>query len=178
MAVTITALKVTSANMSSLPAIMEAVNRHLCFNNASQMFVTVLAGIIDTRTGEIEYVDGGHEPPFVLAHDGTVRMIEKVQGLALGFSPEFAFTGGRIVLGAGDSLVVYTDGFNEAMNAQGAMFQTPTIGATLAAGPRESARSMGQGLIARLEDFVGTAPQSDDRTLLVLRYQPASPAAT
>ena len=176
MAVTITALKVSSANIPSLPEIMAAVNRHLCLNNASQMFVTVLAGIIDTRTGEIEYVDGGHEPPFVLARDGTVRMIEKVQGLALGFSQEFAFRAGRIVLNAGDALVVYTDGFNEAMNAQGAMFQTATIGAALAGGPGDSAEGVGRALIGRLEEFVGTAPQSDDRTLLVLRYRPDSPA--
>jgi sigma-B regulation protein RsbU (phosphoserine phosphatase) len=153
---------------------MGAVNRTLCTNNDSQMFVTVLAAVLDTDTGIVEYSDGGHEPPFVVSAAGEVRPIEKRSGLALGFVPGYAFTTGRIQLEPGDSLVFYTDGINEAMNGNRELFGIERMEAALGAAPRDSAEHLGMALIDAVHRFVGEAPQSDDITLLIVRYVPAA----
>ncbi len=65
------------------------VNRFLCENNQSQMFVTMMGGILDLRTGLIQLTDGGHEPPFVIQRGGKVESIRKKGGVALAFMNDY-----------------------------------------------------------------------------------------
>ena len=112
--------------------VMRTVNNVLFETNPSQMFVTVFAGILDLRTGEIEYSDGGHEPPFIIRSDRKIEMLNKKGGVALGFLDDYVFSSGTIHLNPGDSLLLYTDGVNEARNAKNEMFARPSIGNTCA----------------------------------------------
>jgi serine phosphatase RsbU (regulator of sigma subunit) len=172
MAMVVTAFQIIAlAPRVSIAETMAELNRYVCDNNRSQMFVTALAGILDLSTGTIEYCDGGHEPPFILHRSGTVEMIEKVGGIALGIMRDHLFASGSIHLDAGDTLLLYTDGVNEAMNNQRKLFGTPTIGEvlrTLAKDP--SAQDISTLITQRVKAFVAGAPQSDDITMLVVRY--------
>ena len=69
------------------------------------MFVTALAGILDLRTGHVEYVDAGHEPPFIRRPSIAVLKVEKVGGVAMGFLPELGFRSGTLELSPGDTLI-------------------------------------------------------------------------
>ena len=151
--------------------IMEKLNDFLCASNHSQMFVTVFAGILDLRTGEIEYADGGHEPPYIVHARGGATMIEKVGGIALGFMPEYQFRCGQIQLEPGDSLILYTDGITEAMNSDRHLFSAERIQETLdRTATGITAQALTKIVLGGVAAFVAGAHQNDDITLLVIRY--------
>jgi sigma-B regulation protein RsbU (phosphoserine phosphatase) len=159
------------ASKESIAAILRRLNDFLCESNHSQMFVTVFAGILDLRDGSIEYADGGHEPPYIVRAHGGASMIDKIGGLALGFIPGYDFQPGKIQLNPGDSIVLYTDGITEAMDEQHHLFGADRIQEILdrtAAGIE--AQKLSKTLLGGVAAFVGGAHQSDDITLLVLRY--------
>ena len=159
------------ASKESIASILRRLNDFLCESNHSQMFVTVFAGILDLRDGSIEYADGGHEPPYIVRARGGAAMIDKIGGLALGFIPGYDFQPGKIQLNEGDSLILYTDGITEAMNEQHQLFGAARIQQTLdGAAPGIEAQRLSQMLLGGVTAFVAGAQQSDDITLLVLRY--------
>src|ERR1039458_3916182 len=98
-----------------------------CASNPQQMFGPALAGILDLRTGQVEYADAGHEPPFIVQPSGAVLKVEKVGGIVLGFMPGQEFTSGTMRLNPGDTLVLYTDGVTEAMNVDHELFGAEAI---------------------------------------------------
>jgi sigma-B regulation protein RsbU (phosphoserine phosphatase) len=167
----------TAFRMAALAAnepievILRRLNDFLCESNHSQMFVTVFAGILDLRDGTIDYADGGHEPPYIVKASGGAAMIEKIGGLALGFIPGYEFRRGVISLDAGDSLLLYTDGITEAMDSGHQLFGVDRIQDILdRATPGINAEALSKILLGGVAAFVAGAHQSDDITLLVLRY--------
>lgn len=173
MAVTKTLFAVEAKRDSaSVGGIMERVNHSLCENNPEGMFVTVFAGILDLRSGEISFSDGGHELPFLLRRDGGAAMIEKKKGgLVLGFVAESVYRNDLIQLQPGEGLVIYTDGVTEAMNGEHELFNATRLGDSLAAiSPACSARTIIDRVMNAVRAFVGEHPQSDDITLLALRW--------
>lgn len=178
MAMTTTLFKATALNAKSMDEIMARVNAELSRDNAAEMFVTAFAGVLDLRTGEVEYSDGGHEAPFVRRADGTVERLPKLPGMALGVLEDAAFETGRFRLSPGDALVMFTDGVSEAANADDALYTTPRIETALAAAQAASdARNLAEGLADDVRVFVGEAPQSDDIAILVVRYEGLSAKA-
>ena len=98
-------------------------------------------------------------------------MLPKKDGIALGFIDPFDFPLGTTKLDPGDALVLYTDGVNEAMNGDRKMFTTSAIGNTLRSiSNGEGAEEICETVIHTVDEFVHGAPQSDDITLLVIRY--------
>jgi serine phosphatase RsbU (regulator of sigma subunit) len=179
MAMVVTAFQIiASTPRTSIAETMAELNRYVCDNNRSQMFVTALAGILDLKTGTVEYCDGGHEPPFVIRSSGAVEMVEKVGGIALGIMRDHPFASGTIPLAPADTLLLYTDGVNEAMNNDRKLFGTPTIAEAMRGGPKgASAEEITRLLTQRVNAFVAGAPQSDDITMLVVRYLGANAGA-
>jgi serine phosphatase RsbU (regulator of sigma subunit)/anti-sigma regulatory factor (Ser/Thr protein kinase) len=167
-----TAFKMSAiASPESISLTMSRVNQFLFECNQSQMFVTALAGILDLQTGRVEYADAGHEPPFILQPSGAVLKVDKVGGVALGFCPDLNFRSGTLELNRGDALVLYTDGVNEAMNISRQLFGTEAIERTLSGvGQAASSEEIIKGLLDDVRVFVGGARQSDDLTMLVIRY--------
>ncbi len=172
MAMTRTAFKISAvASPESISLTMQRVNQFLCESNKSQMFVTALAGILDLQTGHVEYVDAGHEPPFILRPSLAVLKVEKVGGVAMGFLPDVRFRSGTLQLSPGDALVLYTDGVNEAMNSGRQLFGADAIERTLSKlAHAASSEEIVQALLDDVSAFVGGAQQSDDITMLVIRY--------
>jgi sigma-B regulation protein RsbU (phosphoserine phosphatase) len=152
--------------------LMSAANGYLCANNPSAMFVTVFAGMLDTRSGVVEYCDGGHEPPLIRRQDGRVELVDKVGGLALGCVEDFPYVSGTLQLSPGDTLILYTDGVTEAANEQQDTFSTDRLVHLLnnldeADLPYAASRRILDGVRA----FSANVPQSDDITILTLQYR-------
>jgi serine phosphatase RsbU (regulator of sigma subunit) len=155
----------------SIALTMTRVNQSLCESNPQQMFVTAFAGILDLRTGHVDYADAGHEPPFILQPDGVVRSVAKAGGIVLGLLPDYEFAGGTLHLKPGESLVLYTDGVTEAMNASHQLFGADALVKTLSqAGLSIGSNRIIQALLEAIRAHVGEAHQSDDITMLVIRY--------
>ncbi|HEY6344391.1 MAG TPA: SpoIIE family protein phosphatase [Bryobacteraceae bacterium] len=172
MAMARTAFKISAiASPESIAATMARVNQFLCESNPEQMFVTAFAGILDLRTGLVQYADAGHEPPFILQPAGTVVKVDKIGGLVLGFIPGHEFKSGTLQLNPGDALVLYTDGVTEAMNIERQLYGAEAIERTL--GTAEKGADSERLIKVVLNDvrgFGGAAEQSDDITMLVIRY--------
>ncbi|MDZ4798630.1 MAG: GAF domain-containing SpoIIE family protein phosphatase [Bryobacteraceae bacterium] len=172
MAITRTAFKISAMGNSGLVATtLELVNKFLCAGNDSQMFVTVFCGILDLRTGRVEYSDGGHEPPFIIRHKTGVEFVDKKGGMALGFMDGIPFPTGYLQLNPGDTLVLYTDGVNEALDNDSQLFHVNRMDTTLRRYvDGVPASTIVRALVDDVAAFVGSAPQSDDLTIVTLRY--------
>lgn len=176
MAMTMTLFKATALASTAGPdQIMRRVNAELSRENPGQMFVTAFCGILDLRTGAVEYANGGHEAPFVRAADGTVTRLGKTRGMALGVFGDADFDPARHQLAPRDALILFTDGVSEAANTDDGLFTIARIESALAAVSQEaSARGLAEGLADDVRVFVGEAPQSDDLAILVVRYEGAA----
>jgi sigma-B regulation protein RsbU (phosphoserine phosphatase) len=175
MAMTTTLFKATALTANSTGEIMARVNAELSRDNAQEMFVTAFSGILDLRTGAVEYSDGGHEAPFVRRADGSVSRLSKLKGMALGVIGDAPFETGRFQLSPGDALILFTDGVSEAANADDDLYTTARIEQALATARAETdARHLAEGLAQDVRVFVGATPQSDDIAILVVRYEGAA----
>src|SRR5215467_10965011 len=96
--------------------IIECVNRELCQNNASCMFVTLFFGVLDPRSGRLRYCNAGHNAPYV-AGAGGARALESARGVPLGVKSGSAYRTFEATLAPEETLFVFSDGVTEAMNA-------------------------------------------------------------
>ena len=175
MAMTTTLFKASALSGRDTGEIMTRVNAELCRDNAGQMFVTAFAGILDLRTGAVEYSDGGHEAPFVVRANGAVHRLPKQPGLALGVMDDARYATAAFQLAPGDALVLFTDGVSEATDAHDALYTIPRIEAALGSARSDpSARRIAEGLAQDVRVFVGEVPQSDDIAILVIRFEGAA----
>src|SRR5215469_1807001 len=133
------------------------------------VFVTAFAGILDLASGEVTYASAGHDSPFVLGADKSLRQLETAGGPPLGVVGDFAFPVDRGWIEPGEVLLLYTDGVTEAENAGRALYSRQRLAAALAKAPTVNAQSLVRAVIDDLRRFVGGAEQADDLTLLALR---------
>lgn len=142
------------------------------------MFVTVLAGILDVRNGDIELCNAGHDAPRLVAQGGRIDTLRAADGPPLCVIEGFDYPVHAYRLQPGECLCLTTDGITEAMNAAHELYGNARLDALLE-------RCVGQGKTAPSElvravredvrAFVGNAEPSDDLTLLVLRWNGATP---
>ncbi len=170
MAVTKTLIKAKADIRLEPDEILYAVNNDLCADNDSGMFVTEFLGILTISSGEIVYSNGGHNLPYILRKEGTIKMLPRMAGMALGVMEEIPYSQARVKLNPGDSLVMYTDGVTEAMNDSGELFGEERLERNLAGITGYTAREEVEVILRYTRDFVQEASQSDDITILVLQF--------
>ena len=169
MAVTKTLFKSTAGNGGTPGEILARLNSEICRDNESCMFVTLFCAILNIRTGQIDYSNGGHNLPYYLHHDG-VSPLENTGGRALGLVEQSPYASGRMVLSAGESLLLYTDGVTEAMDVSETLYSDRRLERFLASNRGSSPRQIIGDLVSDVRHFAGGAPQSDDITVLGLLY--------
>jgi sigma-B regulation protein RsbU (phosphoserine phosphatase) len=153
---------------------LASVNRSLCRENEAGMFVTVFAGVFDPSTGKLRCAAGGHDPPALLPGDGRApRFLDIEGGPLLGLLDQAEFPTHEVVLSPQDSIVITTDGVSEASDAEGDFFTEERLLAALTNLGRASALEISDKVLGAVRDYAGTAPQSDDITIMTLRYVPA-----
>ncbi len=173
MAVSRSLLKATALASVSPSECLEHVNRLLCPDNDSAMFVTVFYGIMHTETGELEFSNGGHNVPYVIGGDRVVP-VGHPSGMALGIVDDVRYQTSRMSLNAGETLVLYTDGVTEAMDTQSHLFSTPRFEQTLQRLAGQRPVHLLTKIVDDVQAFSSGALQADDITLLALQYrQPA-----
>ncbi len=154
--------------------ILERTNEGLCRDNHECMFVTVLFGVLNIHSGEVEFCSAGHPLPFVVRRNGEVNQPTGNTGMALGVMEGVPFQSLRLTLAPGDALVLYSDGVSEAFSAAGTMFGEAGLGRTLrrlaADGEVPTAAHLTRMVTEAVDDFADGAPQSDDITILALKY--------
>ncbi len=179
-----TLLKSCVLSKNDLADAVAETNLRLCEGNETEMFVTCWVGVLDEDTGDLVYVNAGHNPPYVRHPDGSLMPVDSVSGLFLGAMDTAAYKVYRTRLAPGDLLFLYTDGVTEANNVMHEMFGESRLEEVLRgergrglqrfnplapklAPPQDVCRFVRNAVDA----FAGTAAQFDDITMLALRYR-------
>jgi phosphoserine phosphatase RsbU/P len=162
-------LRTLSTSGVNLADLVAGVNRYACSTSQGGVrFTTAFLAELDPATGNVAYVNAGHNVPMLRRRSGLVERLE-VGGIPIGIFSEAPYQMGTTRIESGDWLVIFTDGVIEAFNAKEEEYGEPELirlidrGATLA--PPELLRS----LLADLDRFVGNTPQHDDITCLLLK---------
>ena len=150
--------------------VLSHVNAKLMRINKASMFVTTWMAILTISTGELIYVDAGHEYPAIRRNGGSFELIDDVRGLPVAVSGKTKFISDTFVLHPGDTLYVYTDGVPDASNKAGEMFGRERMLEALNEEPDAAPEVLDGNVKAKLAAFVEDAPQFDDITMLTFKY--------
>ena len=167
MAVTRSLFRTVSAHEKSPQRIVTTINDSMSEMNDANMFVTFFCGVLDLRNGHLRYCNAGHNAPVLVMPDGN-RELPVEANLPLGVVPGMSFSEQETDLTTGTGLFLYTDGLTEAENPAHALFGEERMLAALSGklGSHQQIDAMTQAV----QGFVGDAPQSDDLTMLYIRF--------
>ena len=170
MAVTKTLINVIAREIRDPAEILDRVNKEISSDNPSFIFVTVFCGILDIRTGEVCYSNGGHNPPLLIRRGKGVEFLTGGGGTIVGISREIEYTRAMLRLEPGDTICMYTDGVTEAFNEDREQFSEERLEKEVASRRGDSIKGLVKGILETIRSFAGGAPQSDDITIMALRY--------
>jgi phosphoserine phosphatase RsbU/P len=145
------------------------LNKAVASNCPDNRFITFFICVVNPATGEVVYVNAGHNPPILVRGNGQVEKLTE-GGIILGILPKFAYQEGRSQLGPGDTLVLFSDGVTEAMPVGvDEEFGEDRLAQVIAAAKNSSAQELVQSILQAVITFTCGAPPADDITLVVAR---------
>ena len=168
----------------SMHELMMSVNVEIARENPASLFVTLLAGLLDTRTGAVELCRAGHAAPILLRRGAAPRVLDTPGGPPLCVLEDFPYVTDHMQLQRDDLLIMVTDGVTEAQDAKQTFYgQERTVAFLNAIHQGEtgvlSAAAVCQGLYDNVQHFMHGAPASDDITIVVIRFiRPVPPVLT
>jgi sigma-B regulation protein RsbU (phosphoserine phosphatase) len=162
-------LRTLANSRAPLVEMVVDLNRYACSNSqGGARFTTAFLAELDPATGELAYVNAGHNVPILRRTSGTVER-PQVGGIPIGVLEAASYELGTMRIDNGDWLVIFTDGVVEAVNSKGdeygeeALIQV--VNQSAATAPAESLKN----ILASLDSYVGNTPQHDDMTCLLLK---------
>jgi len=157
------------ANPPALSTLMVNLNHLIYDASPSNRYATFFYGVYDPKTREFIYVNGGHNPPMVFRGPEVLRLEEG--GPVVGLFGPAQYSQASIQLQSGDTMVLFTDGVSEAMNAADDEFDEPRLMEAVRSGVGLNASELIDHVMIACDAFVGGAPQHDDMTLVVVRVE-------
>ena len=151
-------------------SVFDKVNDQLCEGNDEGMFVTAWMGVLTISTGDLVYVNAGHNP-FLLLRDGTWQWIKPDPGFILAGLEGFQYKANSMKLQPGDRIYTYTDGVTEAQDLSNELFGEDRLLQSLSDHTSSSLRDLLKQVREDVDAFVGEAPQFDDITMLTFEYK-------
>ena len=153
-----------------LAAAMTLANQQLCQNNEEMMFVTIFLAMLDLQTGKLIYVNAAHNSPLIY-HNGKYEYLPRIKAFAPGVRPKAKYEQAELQMDPGDILYLYTDGVTEAENTEEELYSNERLQEFL--NTTDSTEPL-EDLLAQvrqsIKDHVNGAQQSDDITMLALRF--------
>jgi sigma-B regulation protein RsbU (phosphoserine phosphatase) len=169
MTVSRTLIKNAAAHHPDPVEALDEVNAQIMPENDMCMFVTVFYGLYDLDKSRLTYASAGHPMPLLRRADGQVEPIPSTGGMAVGVFDQMGLKQGEIDLDPGDTILVYTDGLDEAVNAHDEQYGLPRAKDWLASTEVTNAPVMIDRLVEAQKKFTGDLEQFDDLTLLIFR---------
>ncbi|MCU0631683.1 MAG: SpoIIE family protein phosphatase [Methanolinea sp.] len=148
---------------------IEESNELITADAAAGMFVTLFYCTLDHETGDVAYVNAGHNPPLHYSSRENSLHTLIPTGMAMGVIPENTYAVGHLTLAAGDVLVLYTDGVTEAFNLNEEEFGEGRLMDLVIAARSRGAREILDAIFTQVSGFIGDATQSDDITVVVIK---------
>lgn len=154
-----------------LGEVFSEVNELLCASNSEGLFITAFEGVLDLATGEFNFVNAGHEMPFICSREGAFKPYKIKPGFVLAGMEEMKYKAGSLALNPGDKVFLYTDGVTEAANAQNELYGMKRLEGALNQNRNAAPDDLLPSIKADIDQFVGEAPQFDDITMLCMEYK-------
>src|SRR5579863_3003207 len=162
-------LKTLSSVHCSLTELATGMNRYASTNSqGGRRFTTAFLAEFDASSRALTYINAGHNTPILRRSSGAIERLDK-GGLPLGIDTQASYESGTVNLQAGDWLVIFTDGVVEAVNAQGQEYDEPRLLGVLQAGVAATPQDLLRRIMGDLDRFVGTTPQHDDITCMLVK---------
>ncbi len=173
MARTKTLFETIARSACSVGEALSLVNKSLVAENEAGMFVTVFAGVFDPNTGKLLCAAGGHDAPALIPGDGSApRFLEIDGGPIIGLLPVAECPTNELTLAPDDAIVISTDGVFEARNIEDEFFSEERLLEVVLGKKGRPATEVTDEMLAAVKQFAGDAEQSDDITIMTLRYKP------
>jgi sigma-B regulation protein RsbU (phosphoserine phosphatase) len=157
----------SAEGMASPAAVMALLNRHLFHSTQAEKYATLFLSIYDGRSRTLTYTNAGHLPPLLIGEDGTIRRLE-TGGTVIGLFDHMAYEEGEVHLRPRDIFVAYSDGVTEPENEFGEFGEDRLIEIIREHRHLPLAR-ISEHVIAAVQDWIGSAEQPDDITLVLAR---------
>jgi sigma-B regulation protein RsbU (phosphoserine phosphatase) len=172
MAITRTLFRSRTHKKMNAREIVQDINSDLCMENKKAMFVTFFMGLLDLRTGELEYCNAGHNYPYILRENGKLICMDETHGVPLGIALNRPYGHSKVTFNSNDRLVLFTDGVTEAMNRENELYGEENL-ENLLTGPCKglAVKETTSCILDDVAKFTEGAEQSDDITLLVLSFR-------
>lgn len=169
MALSRTLLRATAIDGRQPAEVLQRANRLILADSRAGLFVTTFYAVLETRTGQLTYANGGHNYP--LRYETATGQIHplRAQGIVLGIVPEPQFDQLSLQLSPGDVLLLYTDGVTEAMNPERELFGDERLAAVLRAHHQRSPQEIINAVLDAVNSFAGGQSQADDITMVVIK---------
>jgi len=162
-------LRTLSSTGIPLAELVGSLNRYACSNTqGGARFTTAFLAELNPATGDLVYVNAGHNAPMLRTSAGSIERLE-TGGIPLGILPEATHEIGSASLRSGDWLIVFTDGVVEAVNSKGEEYEEPRLIQVANSAASTTPPEFLRLLLADLDTFVGNTPQHDDMTCLLLK---------
>ena len=171
MAVTRSTFRTVSAHESMPDRIVMTMNKAIADMNKTHMFVTLFVGVLDLPTGRLHYCNAGHDAPLLVG--AGVGELPCDSNIPVGFMPSWKYSLQEARIFTGTTILLFTDGLTEAMDANNEQFQMERVNdvafKALSNQQQEPRQLIGQ-MIDAVHEFVGDAEQSDDLTMMGIQY--------
>jgi len=162
-------LRTLSSSGLPLAELVSGVNHYSCSNSMGGVrFTTAFFAELDPQTGDIVYINAGHNVPILRKKAGSIERLE-AGGLPVGIFAETSYQTAATRLDGGDYLVIFTDGIVEAVNSRNEEYDESRLLALVNRYSALAPADLQRSLLAELDQFVGNTPQHDDMTCLLLK---------
>jgi sigma-B regulation protein RsbU (phosphoserine phosphatase) len=163
-------VRIAALNRAEPSDVLTRTNVALAEDIGSERFVTLFLGRLDAATRRLSYVSAGHPPGYLLAADGSVRLELRRTGVPLGMRPNMEYRNApAVTLQPGETVLLLTDGIEEAMGSGEELFGTERMLAVLRANRERSAAQIVDALYRAVREFCQGTEQQDDVTCIVMR---------
>jgi sigma-B regulation protein RsbU (phosphoserine phosphatase) len=164
-------LKTLSTAQVALPELVANMNRYACSNSQGGLrFTTAFLAEYDAARRVFNYINAGHNAPILRRSNGLIERLD-VGGLPIGIQSDARYESASVALAPGDWLIIFTDGLVEAENARQEEYGESRLLSSIVAGAATTPPEMLNRLMAELDLFVGSTPQHDDVTCLLVEAE-------
>ena len=177
MAASQAAIKFAAAEHSHVGKITETANDRLCSQNPMGLFVTAIIAKVNLKTGVVDYVSAGHEPPYMLGPDGSRTTLPGTRGIAAGVLDEIEYNTRQITMLPGETMFIYTDGLTDMVNTQGELYGKHRLEQILDELGTQTPHDIVEGVWSNIAEFSAGTAAADDMTCLVLHRKPVTTEA-
>lgn len=155
----------------SVEEILNQGNRIICKNNKQNMFVTLYIGILDLKTGNVDFCNAGHSDAILWKKDGTTHRIDSKRCFVLGGIDDYKYKPNSVTIEKGDIIYLYTDGVSEAINPGKEMYTEERIQKFIKSQDERDMKKVCEGIVCDVDKFAETEPQFDDMTMLMVKWE-------